>query len=191
MSLKTARLTLDNNSMPQHYKDLGIRFVRETVAGNKGGSTEMVLVRPAASLLPEEEALGPEGSFYLLACGLHLKASDGTTAQGSGQLLITGRRLIGMLTNGSATGSNPLSATTGNVFCFSLNRDDVLPPEVKTRRLKPSEYTFRSRDGLAVQFQLLVFAAMAAIANGKTILWYDKNMNFALSPEGQERLLNS
>lgn len=44
-----------------------------------------------------------------------LKAMDGTDAQGQGQLLITGQRIIGMIENGQVAGGSPLSDSTGNI----------------------------------------------------------------------------
>ena len=192
MPLKTARLTLNGASMPQQYKDLGIRFEREPVAKIKGGSSDMILLRPAGRLLPQEESVGPEPRWNHVICGMHLKTGDGSVAQGSGQLLITGQRFIGMISDGSATDSKPLGLdSSGSVFCFAFHRDDIYSPEVKRRRLKPSDYLFRAKEELPLSFVLTVFAAMASIANGKTSLWHDKNMDYALSVEGRQGLLKA
>jgi hypothetical protein len=178
--------------MPQQHKELGIRFERRTVAKIKGGTTDMVLLRPAGSLLQEDEAVGPEPRWNLVICGLHLEMGDGTVAEGSGQLLITGQRLIGMIDTGSATGSPPLSLeASGNVFCFTFNRLDVYAPDVKKHRMKPSDFSFRAREELEMSFRFIVFSAMAFVANDKTGLWYDKNMSYALSVEGREGLLKT
>ncbi|HTW06413.1 MAG TPA: hypothetical protein VME46_02830 [Acidimicrobiales bacterium] len=191
MALKVARLTLNRAAMPQKCNELGIRFERQSVAMIKGNLTEMILLRPATSLLPEGEAVGPEPRFNLVVCGMHLKSGDGTVAQGSGQLVITAQRLLGMINNGTATGSNPLSSSSGSVFCFSIGRDDIYAPDVTKRRFKPSDYGFRAREEQTPSFYLTVFSAMASIANGKTLYWHDKNMDSAMSAEGRQSLLKT
>jgi len=191
MGLKVARLTLNRTAMPQKYDALGIRFECQSVTTIKRNQTEMILLRPASTLLPESEAVGREPRFNLIVCGLHLASGDGTVAQGSGQFVITGQRLLGMIDNGTATGSKPLSPGSGNVFCFALSRDDVYAPEVTRHRFKPSDYIFRAKDEQAVSFCLTVFSGMASVSNGKTQYWHDKNMDYALSAEGRAGLLKT
>jgi hypothetical protein len=142
MSLKTARLTIDHGLLPQKSDKLGIWFERRSVAKIKAGSppSDMILVKPAGALLGAEEAVGPEPRWNNVLCGMLIKATDGTEAHGQGQLLITGQRLIGMIDNGTASDGPPLSiGTSGNIFCFTCHRDDVYPPQVKKRRLMPSD----------------------------------------------------
>jgi hypothetical protein len=187
--LKTARLTISRESLPQQYRELGIRFERQSVAKIKAGSppSDMVLLRPAAGLLSDDDAVGHEPRWNHILCGLSLKAGDGTAAQGSGQLLITGRRFIGMIDDGTATGAPPLSIRkSGSVFCFTFLRDDVSAPVIKKNMLKPSDFSFRSKAELGAGFQLTVFAAFAYVANGKTNYWHDKNMLYTLSEEGRQ-----
>lgn len=192
MALKTARLMIDRNALPQKSVALGIRFERRCVAKIKADSppSDMVLVRSAGALLSAEEAVGPEPSGYSILCGMRLTARDGTDVQGKGQLVITGRRFIGMIGSGTAAGGPPLSVErNGSVFCFTCHRDDVYPPQVKKRRLAPSDFTFLSKEEQPVAFQLLVFAAMVSIADDKMNYWHDKNMLHALSAEGGAKLL--
>ena len=194
MPLKTARLVIKPASLPQQYRNLGIRFERQSVAKVKPGSppADMVLLRPAGGLLPEEDAVGPEPRWNQILCGLHLRATDGTVAQGTGQLIVTGQRFVGMIDNGTAAGGSALSvATSGSVFCFAFRRDDVCAPSIKKHHLTPSDFAFRSTEGLAVSFQLTVIAAMAYVANGKMNYWHDRNMLHALSDEGRAGLLQT
>ena len=102
MALKTARLTIDCSLLPQKSDKLGVRFDMRSVAKIKAGSSpsDMVLIRPAGMLLNAEEAIGPEPRWNCIICGIRIQALDGTNAQGRGQLLITGQRLIGMIENG-------------------------------------------------------------------------------------------
>lgn len=193
MALRTARLTIDHKLLPQKYDKLGIRFERRSVAKIKAGSApaDMVVAIPAGTLLGEEDAVGPEPRWNTVLCGLTIKALDGTDAKGQGQLLITGQRLIGMISSGTAVGGPLDVEKTGNIFCFSCRRDDVYPPEVKKHRLTPSDFSFRSKEEQPVAFTFLVFTAMAYVANDKMGYWHDKNMFRALSEEGRESLLRS
>lgn len=190
MALKKARFTLDRSSLPTQNPDLGIRFVRQSVEKFKAGNADMVLLRPAGSLLSGEDAVGPEPRFNHVVCGMQLRSRDGTVAEGSGQLIISGQRFLGLIDSGTVTGGPPLDVnTSGNVFCFTFLRSDVYAPEIKKRRMKPSDFTFRSKEELPEGFTCTVFSAMASIANGKTSLWYDKNMLQAISEEGRQSLL--
>ena len=194
MALKTARLTIDHSLLPQKSDKLGIRFDRRSVAKIKAGAppSDMVLIKPAGALLDAEDAVGPEPRWNSILCGMRIKALDGTEAQGQGQLLITGQRFIGMIDSGKIAGAPPLSlATSGNIFCFTCQRDDVYPPEVKKHRLAPSDFSFRSKEELPVAFQLLVFSGAVYVANDKMGYWHDRNMLHALSEEGREGLLKS
>jgi hypothetical protein len=191
--LKTVRLVIEHNKLPQKYDKLGVRFERHTVEkAEAGGPTDMVLIRPAGALLSPDESVGPEPRWNDILCGMRLKAMDGTDVQGQGQLLITGQRLIGMIENGKATAGPPLSVgTSGNIFCFSCHRDDVYAPQVKKHRLMPSDFHFRSKEEQPVAFALLVFMAMGYVANDKVGYWHDKDMLRALSEEGRQGLLKS
>lgn len=194
MGLKTARLTIDRSLLPQIRNDLGVRFERQSVAKIKTGSppADMILIRPAGSLLSEEDAVGPEPRSNYIMCGMKLTVHDGTIAQGSGLLLITAQRFIGMIGKGVAAGAPPLALdTSGHAFCFTLRREDVDPPRIRKRRLQPSEFTFQSKKEAAAAFQFTVFSAAVFIANGKMGYWYDKNMLHALSEEGREGLLRN
>jgi hypothetical protein len=194
MGLKTALLIIDRNSLPQKRSDLGVRFECHTVAKIKASSpaTDMVLIKPAGDLLTGENAVGPEPRWNHILCGIRLKAMDGTDAQGSGQLIITGQRLIGMIDTGKVTGARPLDLdTSGNVFCFALHRGDVYSPQMKKHRLTPSEFLFRSKEEQNTAFHLVIFSALVYVANGKMGYWHDKNMLHAISEEGREGLLKS
>ena len=146
----------------------------------------MVLVRPVGVLLSTEDGVGPEPRWNTIICGMHLKALNGAHVQGQGQLVITGRRLIGMIDKEMTADGSPLSApTSGNIFCFTFHRDDVYPPQVKKRRLAPSDFTFRSKEQQPVALQMRVILAMGYIANDKMGYWHDKNMLHALSEDGR------
>jgi len=61
-----------------------------------------------------------------------IRLSDGTEAGDVGQLIVSGRRLIGMVTHGSA-GDTRLDDSVGSVYAFSLDLDDIKSVETKTR----------------------------------------------------------
>jgi hypothetical protein len=191
--LKTARLVIDRDKLPQKYDELGIRFERHTVLKAEGrGTTDMVLIRPAGALLSPDNSVGPEPRWNDILCGIQLKARDRTDVQGQGQLLITGQRLIGMVESGKVANGSPLSiGSSGNIFCFSCQRDDVYAPQIKKHRLTPSDFHFRSKEEQPVAFELLIFMAMGYVANDKVGYWHDKNMLHALSEEGRQGLLKS
>jgi hypothetical protein len=192
MSLKSADLMLSRDSLPGPRSDLGIQFVRQTVETIKTGAppADKVLVIPAGDLLNEDDAVGPEPRWNHLLCGIGLRLKDGTVATGSGQLVITGRRFIGMIDSGTLTSAPDLDLdTSGHVYCFTVNRDDVYLPEMKKHLFKPSEFTFRSREEQEVAFQFVIYAAWAYIANKKMNYWHDKSMLRAASDEGRESLL--
>lgn len=192
MVFKTARLTLDLSLLPQKSDQLGILFERHSVAKIKASlpPRDMVLVKPAASLLGAEEPVGPEPRWNSILCGMLIKGPGGTSAQGTGQFIITGQRFIGMIDDGVADGGPPLSvAASGSIFCFTCNRDDVNPVQVKKRRLMPSDFSFHSKEEQPAAFHLLVFAAAAYVANGKTGYWHNKDTLRVLSEEGRLALL--
>jgi hypothetical protein len=194
VTLKTARLTIDRSLLPQRTSNLGIRFERHSVTTMKPANppADMVLMKPAGTLLSAAETVGPEPRWNNILCGMHLITLDGSNVQGRGQLIITGQRFIGMIDEGTAVGGPPLSVTkSGSIFCFTFHRDDVYPAQVKKRVLQPSDFSFRSREEQPVAFQLMVIMAMVCVANDKMGYWHDKNMLHSLSEEGRQGLLRS
>jgi len=192
MALKTAALTIDRGGLPQQSVDLGVRSERQVSPDIKGASIDKVLIRPAGKLLSEEHAIGPEPRWNHILCGTWLQARAGTVAEGAGQLVVTGQRMIGMIESGTASRAPPLALnSSGNVFCFTFHHDDVYAPEMKKCRLKPSDFFFRSKEGQTLGFQFLFFNAMIAVPNGKTNYWLDKSMTFMMSAEGRQGLLRA
>jgi hypothetical protein len=182
MALKTLVAHISESSLPSVSNDLGIRFDRKEVEKYKGGSSNMVLISPATNLLSEDDAVGPEKTFFRIICEIGLRTGDGTVAQGGGQLIITPERFIGMMdNNGTANGKELGFGQASVIFCFSCRRNDVGEPDVKKRRLKPSDFAFASRDGQPVAFKFSVFSAFGAIANNKVSMWHDDKMLKVLS----------
>ncbi len=195
MGLKTAIYEIDCAALPQQSPFLGLRFERKSIITLKASSPpkDMMVITPATSLLSEEDSVGSEPYFKHIMCGIKLVVMNGTTAEGSGQLLITGHRIIGMIDTGKATNSPPLSpGPSSTVFCFAFHQDDAYPLTlVRKNRLMPSVFLFRGREELAVGFQCGIFAAVAFIANGKMGYWSDKSMLKTMSDEGRRSLLRN
>ncbi len=71
MTLKTARLTIDRSLLPQKWDGLGIKFERRSVVAIKASAPprDLVLVKPAGSLLAAGDAVGPEPRWNNILCG--------------------------------------------------------------------------------------------------------------------------
>ena len=64
---------------------------------------------------------------------MELSGDDGTAAGKLGQLVVTGERVIGMMTQGSADGAK-LDGSAGRVYVYAASRDDLRPAEAETNR---------------------------------------------------------
>ena len=182
MTLKIAMIPARWDSQPQQSAELGVRLAARSVEGFKGETKELVLIRPAANLLAASDAIGPEAKFWQMFCGLSLRLGDGTRKGGSGQLLITEQRFIGMLDQAVGDDGKPKEMDPpGAAYCFTFLRSDVYEPEVEKKRLKPSDFTFRSKEEQAISFRLTVFAAYASVSKDKLHYWHDKDTFRALS----------
>lgn len=62
---------------------------------------------------------------------------------------------------------------------------------MKKHLLKPSEFTFCSREEQEVAFQFVIYAAWAYIANKKMNYWHDKSMLRAVLTKGATRCLGN
>lgn len=190
MRFATSVIPLSQATLPYETAILGIRLERHAVTGLKTGAPPrpMILVRPAARLLADPDLAGPEPRWNEIVCGMELAAGNGGVARGQGHLVITGHRFIGFLNKGTL-GKDAVLEASESAFGFTIHRDDLEPPHLRKRRVMPSEFTFYSREQSDMVLRLLVFGAVAAVANGKTSYWYDQNMLRALSDEGRAQLL--
>jgi hypothetical protein len=158
-----------------------MQFEAQRVEKHKGGSANIVLIKPAPNLMSEDERIEGESTFFQFMCGMDIAWTDGGKAQGSGQLIITNKRFIGMIDSGEANGKQLAIGATGQTFCFMFPKRDVSEPEVKKRRLKPSEYTFRSNTSVESAFRLTVFGAYGFVKNNKIGICHDEHIVRALS----------
>src|SRR5579871_3648072 len=113
------RVTFDPATPPPESRSLGV----SCRMGTGNNSKQLLLLFPA----------GPRPAPYLrLAVYMSLVGPDGGTAGDLGQLVITGERLIGMMTHGSAAGSR-LDERAGSVYVFTASMDDLAPAVPKTK----------------------------------------------------------
>ena len=90
MPIVTGHYKIDRAKLPSKVDDLRIRFVSQLV----NGKNTLLL------LYPNSEP-GAEPVYVRYAGGIKLGLGDGTVAEGIGQIVVTGKRLIGMITDGS------------------------------------------------------------------------------------------
>lgn len=194
MTLTTAQFTLDTTSLPTQSKELGVLFVRRAVKGIKEGApaVDRVLMLPHRKAFADPDVVGPEPSWNHLVCGVGLETGEGKVVAGSGQMVITPQRYLFMVDDGDVNRKRKLKLeinSTGVVYCFSVLRDDVYEPEVKKKRLQPSQFFFRSKEEAPIKFRIAAYAAWAYIVNDHMGYWHDKSMVRALSDEGRQSLL--
>jgi hypothetical protein len=192
MTLTTAQFTLDTTSLPTQSKELGVLFVRRAVKGIKEGSpaVDRILMLPHREAFEDPDVVGPEPRWNHLVCGVGLETGDGKVVAGSGQMVITPQRYLFMVDDGDVNRNLKLDVnSTGNVYCFSVLREDVYDPEVKKKRLQPSQFFLRGKEEAPIKFRIAAYAAYAYIVSDHMGYWQDKSMIRALSEEGRQALL--
>jgi hypothetical protein len=134
---------------------------------------------------------GPEFEphYVRYGCGIVFRLADGTVAKIRGQLVITGERIIGLITDGSA-GKVKLDESSGSVYGFTLDLDDLQPPSIKTNwRNKPVEVFILPRQDREPAFLLEVFSVVALMRdNGRAGPTELPNLLHRLTPEGRREL---
>jgi hypothetical protein len=164
VTFTTSHLTLDLSALPFHSAELSADF--RLGAGNNG--KPLLLLSPAG----DAAAASPHQRF---AVYMELSGDDGTAAGKLGQLVVTGERIIGMMTRGSAGGAK-LDDSAGRVCAFAASRDDLRPPEAETSRKGiPTKALIRSRDGLYPGFTLRI-TSVAGILDDRGHLVYQPSL---------------
>ena len=152
MTFTTSQLMLDLSALPFHSAELKADF--RLGAGNDG--KPLLLLSPAADAAPPS----PHERF---AAYMELSGDDGTSAGKLGQLVVTGERVIGMMTRGSAGGTR-LDDSAGRVYAFAASRADLRPAEAETNRKgSPTKALIRSRDGSYPGFTLRVTSVVGTL----------------------------
>jgi hypothetical protein len=152
VTFTASQLMLDLSALPFHSAELSADF--RLGAGNNG--------KPLLLLSPAAGAAGPS-PYERFAVYMELSGDDGTAAGKLGQLVVTGERVIGMMTRGSAGGTR-LDDSAGCVYAFAASRDDLRPAEAETsRKGSPTKALIRSRDGRHPGFTLRVTSVVGAM----------------------------
>jgi tetratricopeptide (TPR) repeat protein len=152
MPIVTGHYTLDLTELPVKAPDLRIRFALQLISHK---NTLLVLYPNA------EPGFEPSYVRYVAMMEfrhLLLRGREILVAQGRGQLVVTGQRLIGMITDGFA-GKVALSESASSVFAFALDLDDIRPAQIteKNWRGEPIEAIIESKVDQSSVFGIKVF----------------------------------
>jgi hypothetical protein len=154
VALAACHIKLDLSALPSQSDELGVGFGMG-VGNNK---KPQLLIYPGAGA-PAEPPQVRYAVYMRLALG------DGTRAGDLGQLLVSGQRLIGMMTHGSAAGSK-LSASAGSVYAFTLSLADIEPARTKAKWTgRVAGVILQSRTEQNPGFMLEVTSVVGALAD--------------------------
>ena len=152
MTFTVSYLMLDLSALPFHSVELNADF--RLGAGNDG--------KPLLLLSPGGDAAAPS-PHQRFAVYMELSGDDGTAAGKLGQLVVTGERVVGMMTRGSAGGAK-LDDSAGRVYAFAASRDDLRPAEAETNRKGiPTKALIQSRDGQHPGFTLRITSVVGTL----------------------------
>ena len=152
----TCHLILDLSDLPSHLEEVRAGF-KMGVGNNK---KPLLLIYPA-----NDAAIGPLAAPVRYAVYMTLRLSDGSEAGDVGQLIVSGRRVIGMITHGSA-GETRLDESVGSVYAFSLDLDDIKSVEPKTRWTgRVAGAVITSKDDLEPGFVLRLTSVVGFLAD--------------------------
>jgi hypothetical protein len=148
-------LILDQSDLPSQLEELRVGF-KMGVGNNK---KPLLLIYPG-----NDSAISPVGALIRYAVYMTLRLSDGTEAGDVGQLIVYGRRVIGMITHGSA-GDTRLDESAGSVYAFCLDLDDIKSVEPRTRWTgRVAGAVITSKDDLDPGFVLRVTSVVGILA---------------------------
>jgi len=180
--LVATTLALDLATLPTRSAELRAGF-----GMGVGNNNRRLLV-----LYPGTDA-GYEPQHIRYAVYMSLVLGDGTTAGNLGQLIVTGRRLVGMMTHGTVGGTK-LNESVGSVFAFTIGLDDIGPPATKTRWTgRVAGVVIRSRQAHDPPFELTVTSVVGTMTDNGA-LSYDESLTdliASLTPATRRRLLGS
>ncbi len=154
MAFGSCHLKLDLSALPSQSDELDVVFGRGV--GNNG--------KPLLLIFPVKDTVADPGHIRY-AVYMHLRLSDGTEAGELGQLVVSGQRLIGMMTHGSADGAR-LNESAGSVYAFALNLEDIQSARPLTRWTgRVAGVVIHSREHLQQRFVLEVRSVVGALAD--------------------------
>ena len=155
MPIVARALTLDLNALPVRLEDLRLGFGMG-VGNNKA---PLLLVYPSADV-------GYEPVHVRYAVYMSLTLNGRPAAGNLGQLIVTGQRLIGMMTHGNAEGTR-LDDAAGSVFAFTIGLDEIQQPTPKTRWTgRVAGVTIASQPGQNPPFELAITSVVGVLADG-------------------------
>lgn len=138
MPFDNRHTTVDRAALPTRFDDLRARLNLQVVNNR---NRLLVLYADAE---PGFESFPVRYAAYM---DLKLPVMQGTdlhivTVEGVGQIVVTDRRVLGMITDGKMGGSLELNENKGSVFLFAFDRDDIGEAQVKKNWLgKPTYIT--------------------------------------------------
>ncbi len=175
MAIAVRTLTLDLNALPARLEDLRIGFGLG-VGNNK---KPLLLVHPGTGA--DYEPLHVRYAVYMNL------ALDGRPAAGNlGQLIVTGQRLVGMMTHGKADGTT-LDESVGSVFAFTIGMDDIQPPAAKTRWTgRVAAVVIAARPAQNPAFELTVTSVVGLLTDEGSLTFGQSfaDLMTALTPRG-------
>lgn len=179
MAIVARALTLDLNALPVRLEDLRLGLGMG-VGNNK---SPLLLVHPASDA-------GYEAAYVRYAVYMNLTL-DGRPAAGNlGQLIVTGQRLIGLMTHGNASGTK-LDESAGSVFAFSIGLDDVRQPAPKTRWTgRVASVTIASQPGQNPPFELAVTSVIGVLTDSGGLAYGQSfaDLMASLTSEARKRM---
>jgi hypothetical protein len=143
----------------------------------------LLLIHPGA-----DSAFEPQHIRYAADITLEL---DDDRVQKLGQLVVTGERIIGMITHGSVGGARVDPSLDLRVYTFALNLNDIEPIEVTTNRKgMPVEALIRSRAGQRPAFALRVSSVVGCLSDAGVLTYRTslRDLIDSLTPESRENL---
>jgi len=156
MSIESRTIDFTLSELPQSSPEVGIALEKAVISLQVGRRTkvgnERIVLHPASERFEEPR-------FARFAVSLHLTLGAGLVLAGVGQLVVTGRRVIGLVTEGAA-GQVTFEETRGKVCGFSFDWDDVGPPSISCNwRGKPTMVSFESSTDASERFKLVILDA--------------------------------
>lgn len=154
MAFAACHLMLDLSALPTRSDELGVEFGMG-VGNNK---------KPLLLIYPGQDG-GGAAPHVRYAVYMSLTTSDGTEAGNLGQLVVSGGRLIGMMTHGAASGTK-LNEARGSVYAFAVDRSDIQSARQKTKWTgRVAGVVIESREDHDPGFVLEVTSVVGALAD--------------------------
>lgn len=179
MTIAVGHFTLDLSALPWRSDELGAG-INMGVGNNK---KPLLLIHPGA-----DAAVEPQHIRY--GADITLELDDGTVVQKLGQFVVTGERIIGMITHG-AVGGAKLDPSLGSVYAFAFSLNDIEPVEVTTNRKGvPVEALIRSQAGQRLAFALRVSSVVGCLSDAGVLTYKSslRDLINSLTPESRENL---